>query len=60
VLGVFVDHYNGHSPHRVLSRTPPNPTQPRLLLVSETESRSDSVQRRDRLGGLIREYRLAA
>src|SRR5713101_7183805 len=28
VLGVFVEHYNGHRPHRALALTPPRPTRP--------------------------------
>jgi transposase InsO family protein len=28
VLTVFVDHYNGHRPHRALALTPPHPTRP--------------------------------
>jgi len=26
ILGVFVDHYNGHRPHRALSLVPPGTT----------------------------------
>ena len=29
VLDVFVEHYNGHRPHRALALTPPRPTRPR-------------------------------
>jgi putative transposase len=58
VLAVFVDHYNVHRPHRALALTPPHPTHrasPRTTAPSEA-----SVQRRDRLGGVVREYVLAA
>jgi putative transposase len=57
-LRVFIDHYNGHRPHRALNLTPPAPRRrtPRLAL----SPRTDRVERRDRLGGLIREYGLAA
>lgn len=58
VLRVFVHHYNGHRPHRSLNLTPPHPERPTLQLV--TASRSAHLQRRDRLGGLIHEYSLAA
>jgi hypothetical protein len=54
-LGVFVEHYNGHRPHRALGLVPPAP-------VPSTPA-SDSgvrVHRRDRLGGLLREYVLAS
>jgi len=56
VLDVFVAHYNGHRPHRALALTPPHPTRPPSVpTTGETR-----VQRRDRLGGVIREYVLAA
>ena len=55
VLRVYVDHYNTERPHRALGRhpslanPPPPPPPPHAELA-----------RRDRLGGLLREYRLAA
>jgi transposase InsO family protein len=55
VLGVFVDHYNGHRPHRSLDLAPPAPTG---HLSSVGSSRD--LKRRDRLGGLIHEYSYAA
>ena len=58
VLRVFVNHYNGHRPHRALNLRRPTLKQPTLQLVSEP--RPDSILRRDRLGGLLREYTLAA
>ena len=58
VLRVFVRHYNGHRPHRALNLTPPDPEQPTLMLASLI--RPGDVTRRDRLGGLIHEYSLAA
>jgi transposase InsO family protein len=58
VLRVFVHHYNGHRPHRSLNFTPPDPQQPTLRPVRSP--RPDDVERRDRLGGLIHEYSLAA
>jgi transposase InsO family protein len=58
VLRVFVDHYNGHRPHRALSLTPPD--QERQTLRLATFSGHARVERRDRLGGLIHEYNLAA
>jgi len=57
VLRIFVDHYNGHRPHRALNLTPPKPKRPTLRLAT---SGSDRIERRDRLGGLIHEYNLAA
>jgi putative transposase len=57
VLGVFVDHYNSHRPHRSLDLTPPDRPGPKLRLFDELGA---GVQRRDRLGGLIHEYSVAA
>jgi putative transposase len=56
VLRVFVDHYNSHRPHRSLNLVPPDATasEPRV------ERPFPAVERRDRLGGLIHEYNLAA
>jgi hypothetical protein len=58
VLRVFVDHYNGHPPPRALDLTPPD--QDRQTLRLATSSGPAPVERRDRLGGLIHEYNLAA
>jgi transposase InsO family protein len=49
VLGVFVDHYNVHRPHRALALTPPHPTDP--AFAPATAWCEPRVQRRDRLGG---------
>ena len=56
VLDVFADHYNGHRPHRALGLKPPHAAP----VTPAAESRETSVQRRDRLGGVVHEYRLAA
>jgi len=58
VLDVFVEHYNGHRPHRALALTPPRPT--RLPVAPATEWGEARVQRRDRLGGVVHKYVLAA
>jgi hypothetical protein len=51
VLGEYVEHYNGHRPHRPLCQSPPaGCDHPRLT------GGNVRVLRRDRLGGLIREY----
>jgi putative transposase len=51
VLADYVDHYNGHRPHRALGQAPPlGPAEPPLVLPA------GSVVRRDRLGGLIHEH----
>jgi putative transposase len=56
VLREFIDHYNGHRPHRALSLTPPEP-RPQTPVVQPPAA---SVRRNDRLGGLIHEYAIAA
>src|SRR5713101_7062453 len=58
VVDVFVEHYDGHRPHRALALTPPGRTRPPA--PPTTKSGEARVQRRDRLGGLIHEYVLAA
>ncbi len=58
VLRVFIQHYNGHRPHRTLNLRPPDPAHPTLQLASS--ARPPDLTRRDRLGGLIHEYGRAA
>jgi putative transposase len=55
VLGEYAKHYNTHRPHRSLQQNPPagRPHTP-------DPDADNWVQRRDRLGGLIREYSLVA
>jgi putative transposase len=55
VLGVFVDHYNTHRPHRSLELVPPAAIGRKRAIAS-----SRDVKRRDRLRGLIHEYSYAA
>jgi putative transposase len=57
VLRVFVGHYNSHRPHRSLNLKPPNPAARTLCALHPPTA---SIERQDRLGGLIHEYRLAA
>jgi hypothetical protein len=54
-LGEYIQHYNTHRPHRSLEQRPPEqpPTPPPTTPPVR-------CQRRDRLGGLIHEYRQAA
>ena len=61
VLTAYVAHYNEHRPHRVLEQRPPL-KQPRPLDQHRTVDVIDleRLRRRDLLGGLIHEYRLAA
>jgi transposase InsO family protein len=58
VLRVFADHYNSHRPHRSLNFAPPDPTARKLRVARPPEA--GAVERRDRLGGLVHEYSLAA
>lgn len=51
-LRVYVEHYNGHRPHRALDMEPPAPPNP----PSPVDDSSGRVLRRDVLGGLIHEY----
>jgi transposase InsO family protein len=55
VLRTFVDHYNEHRPHRALHLSPPDRGN-----VTPLSTTPQGVSRRDRLGGLIHEYRAAA
>jgi transposase InsO family protein len=57
VLGEFVDHYNGHRPHRALGLAPPEPRLPPQTTASPSAT---AIRRHDRLGGLIHEYAIAA
>ncbi|GAA0985612.1 integrase core domain-containing protein [Acrocarpospora macrocephala] len=53
VLTEYIDHHNGHRPHRSLNQTPPNG---RVSCPPVTDLDTAGVLRRDRLGGLIHEY----
>jgi transposase InsO family protein len=57
VLRVYVDHYNGHRPHRALGLEPPDPPAGPDVVC---DGQRGEVCRRDRLGGLLHEYRRAA
>lgn len=57
VLREYVTHYNAHRPHRALDLRPPD-ADPIPLPAARASPRQ--VRRRDRLGGLLREYELAA
>jgi putative transposase len=58
VLRIFVGHYNTHRPHRSLNLAPPDPAVPILRLAPAAPP--PHIKRRDRLGGLLHEYSLAA
>jgi putative transposase len=55
VLHEYVSHYNAHRPHRSLEQQPPVLKPPPLAGDCDW-----CVRRRDRLGGLLHEYELAA
>jgi putative transposase len=57
VLHTYVDHDNSHRPHRGLGLVPPQPRPTPRLAAPPDPLR---IGRRDRLGGLIHEYRAAA
>jgi transposase InsO family protein len=59
VLRVYINHYNHRRPHRSLDLDPPNATA-RLPAERASTPPPLQVHRRDRLGGLIHEYELAA
>jgi transposase len=56
VLHEYVAHHNTHRPHRALHQQPPL-SKPIPIPAPPNEAR---VRRRDRLGGLLHEYELAA
>jgi putative transposase len=58
VLRVYVNHYNRHRPHRALGLVAPDRGRPALRLITTPEE--PAVRRRDRLGGLVHEYSVAA
>jgi hypothetical protein len=56
VLAVYVEHYNSARPHRSLDMQTPLPAH----LAPARTGRVEDIDRVDRLGGLIHEYRHAA
>ena len=57
VLSEYVDHYNGHRPHRSLDQSAPLTMSP---VPSTSLPDATNLRRSARLGGLIHEYELAA
>ena len=51
VLSEYVEHYNVHRPHRTLRQSPPAGRERPPIMDPNVR-----VLRRDRLGGLIRQY----
>ena len=61
VLAIYTRHYNERRPHRSLGQRPPlSATAPPEQQPPGEVLRLDRLRRRDRLGGLIHEYELAA
>ena len=64
ILRTYAQHYNGFRPHQGLSQQIPAPALPFPMSAAMPAVPSPShprhIQRRDRLGGLIHEYELAA
>jgi putative transposase len=62
VVRVYALHYNEHRPHRSLGQRPPLAKPPPIDEPSPSHevSQLDRLRRRDRLGGLLHEYELAA
>ena len=55
VLDEYQHHYNSHRPHRALGQAAPLRPLPK-----PTTKDPNTVQRRDRLGGLLHEYQQVA
>jgi putative transposase len=62
IVHIYVKHYNEHSPHRSLGQHPPLEKPPPIgeSAPSRQQRPLDRLRRRDRLGGLLHEYELAA
>jgi putative transposase len=62
VVRVYAQHYNEHRPHRALAQRPPRAKAPPIeeRVPSNEVLLLDRLRRRDRLGGLLHEYELAA
>jgi putative transposase len=60
VLAGYTLHYNEHRPHRALDQQSPLAKAHAYERTTGEVIRLDRVSRRDRLGGLIHEYHLAA
>jgi putative transposase len=62
VVRVYAQNYNGYRPHRSLCQRPPVVKPPPIdePAPSNEPLQLDRLRRRDRLGGLLHEYELAA
>jgi len=59
-MPVYPGAHNQHRPHRALAQRPPLAEPPPSYDGPAEVIELDRVRRRDRLGGLIHEYQLAA
>lgn len=57
---VYAKHYSEHRPHRSLAQQPPLAKPPMRWPPSREPLQLDRLRRRDRLGGLLHGYELAA
>ena len=57
VLREFAEHWDSHRPHRALGLAPPEPRPPARPVSTPP---AGAIRRRDRLGGPIHEYTIAA
>jgi putative transposase len=62
VIRIYAAHYNEHRPHRSLDQQPPLAKPPPRAAPASRRGplQLDRLRRRDRLGGLLHEYELAA
>jgi len=63
VVRIYTRHYNEHRPHRSLGQQPPLAKSPPMIAERtpiDDPLSLDRLRRRDRLGGLLHEYELAA
>lgn len=58
VVHEYVEHYNGHRPHRSLGQRPPQPKRIASAVLKNVDP--SRLKRTERIGGLIHEYRLVA
>lgn len=58
VLRIYIDHHNGHRPHRGLGLAAPD--RAKVVPLASRPAATTPVRRRGLLGGLINEYRTAA
>ena len=58
VVHEYVEHYNSHRPHRSIGQLPPQPKGKAPAKLTNVDP--SRIQRANRLGGVIHEYRLVA